>query len=154
MIVHRGRISRNLNLHIDIICPTQSSCPHRQPLVLIWRFKPSFLPKAGAGSLAKQRLHVPPSLAALQTDMVLLVLAGHFVRVLGFGTQLAIKGWVLESVVSRSGWESDVRPRSFVTILRTRSDQLNIFVYVEWISWFMELQLPKNFGDTAHKFLI
>ena len=42
----------------------------------------------------------------------------------------AIKGWVL-SVVRRSGSVSDIRPRSFVRILRTRSDQLNIFVYVD-----------------------
>ena len=58
------------------------------------------------------------------------ILAGHFVRVLGFGIQLTIKGWVL-SVVRQSGSVLDVRPRSFVTILRTRSDQLNIFVYVD-----------------------
>ena len=96
-------------MHIDIVCPAVLT---GRPG--FWRLEPSFLPKAGAGSLAEHWLHAPPTHAALQTDTDL---AGHFVRILGFGIQLTIKGWVL-SVVRRSGSVLDVRSRSFV-----RSDQ-------------------------------
>ena len=106
MIVHKGRIDEFEFAYWY----TAVHSPHRQTTGLT----PSFLPKAGAGSLAEHWLHAPPTHAALQTDTDL---AGHFVRILGFGIQLTIKGWVL-SVVRRSGSVLHVRLRSFV-----RSDQ-------------------------------
>ena len=89
---------------------------------------PHFYPKLEpeASQNTEWWLHALPTHAALQTDTVL---AGHFVRVLGFGIQLAIKGWVL-SVVRRSGSELDIRPRSFVRILRTRDLIKETFLFM------------------------